>query len=142
MANLTKISNVIIEDQKENADINILDIYAAKFKMLKMNVKARKMIAKELSIEEQNALKWQTVGDVFSFIDTSSLAKEHPKEASRVLKIVAGIITAVIPASAPITAVVIALPQDKAAQLVEWLGKPTPEHIIHKIAEEKSKKAK
>ena len=38
--------------------------------MLKLNVAARKKIAKELAVEERNALRWQTVGDIFSFIDT------------------------------------------------------------------------
>lgn len=135
-----EIAKLIAEDQLENEDNGILEVYAEKFKMLKVNLKARKLVAKELSIDEQNALKWQTVGDIFSFIDTSSLAKEHPKEAVRVLKIVAGTITAFNPGVAVVTGIIIALPQKRAAQLIEWLGKPTPEHIVHKIAEKKAKK--
>ncbi len=137
--NVQEIAALIAEDQLDNKESNILEIYAAKFKMLKINIKARKLIAKELSVEEANALKWQTIGDIFSFIDSSSLAKEHPKEAVRVLKIVAGIITVIYPASAVITGIIIALPQSKAALMMEWLGKPTPEHIIHEIANKKAK---
>lgn len=138
---VTKVVSKEIIESDDNK-IGILEIYAYKFKMLKLNVVARKKIAKELSIEEKSALRWQTVEDVFSFIDTSTLAKENPKEAARILKLVAGILGAIFPAISPIAVVIVALPTKKAASLVEWLGKPTPEHVIHEIAKHKSKKAK
>lgn len=132
------MKNDIVESVNLTKDV--LEVYAAKFKQFSVNVKARKLVAKELSVDEQNALKWQTVGDIFSFIDSSSLAKEHPKEAVRVLKTIAGIITVAFPPSSVVTGIIILLPQKQAAEMMEWLGKPTPEHIVHKIAEKKGNK--
>ena len=138
------VAKVVSQEIVESDDnkIGIAEIYAYKFKMLKLNVAARKKIAKELTVEERDALRWQTVGDIFSFIDTSTLAKENPKEAAKILKLVAGILGAIFPIISPISVVILALPTKKAASLVEWLGKPTPEHVIHELAKRKSKKAK
>ena len=137
-----EIIQIVADNIEEEKDGGIFTAYAEKFKQFKINVKTRKMIAKSLSIEESKALKWKTVSDVFSFIDSSTLAREHPKEAARILKLVAGILTVIYPIITPITTAIVALPQKKAALLVEWLGKPTPEHVIHEIAERKSKGAK
>lgn len=62
------MKNDIVESVNLTKDV--LEVYAAKFKQFSVNVKARKLVAKELSVDEQNALKWQTVGDIFSFIDS------------------------------------------------------------------------
>ena len=137
-----QISKVIEDDQQENQENNLLDIYLEKFKNLEIDVQTRKVIAKELSVEEQKALNWKTVADVFSFIDSSTLAKEHPKEAARILKFVSGILAVIYPLIAPISAIIVALPEKKAALLVEWLGKPTPEHVVHEIAKKKSEGVK
>ena len=136
------INQLVTDTIDEEKDEGVLQLYAAKFKEFKLNVKARKLIAKDLKVDEKNALTWQTVADVFSFIDTSTLAKEHPKQAVKLLKEVAAIIGLVFPPTLPFMTLVIALPQDKAAQLMEWLGKPTPEHIAYKIATKKANKKK
>ena len=127
------VSDNISEDQE--LDTSIIDDYREKFKNLKLNLRTRKKIAKELDLGEKTALNWKTVGDIFAFIDSSTLAKEHPREASRILKLVAGIISVFIPVILPVTGIIIALPQKTAASLMEWLGKPTPEHVIHKFAD-------
>ena len=137
-----EVVQIISEAVVDQAEDNIFTVYAEKFKQFRINVKARKLIAKELNIDEQNALKWKTVQDIFSFLDSSNFAKEHPKEAVGALKLVAAILGAFYPAIALITTAIIALPQKEAAMLMEWLGKPTPEHIAYKYAEKKAKNAK
>ena len=132
------VTKVIVESANDE-EINIFTVYAVKFKQLKINVKARKLIAKELSASEQAALRWKTVQDVFSFIDISTFAKEHPKEAAALLKKIVGIIGIVYPIVIPFTSIVIALPTKKAAELVEWLGKPTPEHMLYNVAQYKAR---
>ena len=128
-----------IENASEEDDFEILDVYADKIKNLKLNVNNRKLLAKQLNVDEKTALNWQIVSDVFSFIDVSTLAEEHPKEAANTLKLVVGILAVMFPIFIPISAVVVALPYDKCAALLVWLSKPTPEHVVHKIAEKKSK---
>ena len=127
-----------IEDASEEDNFEILDVYADKIKNLKLSVNNRKLLAKKLNVDEKEALNWQIVSDIFSFIDVSTLAKEHPKEASNTLKLVVGVLAVIFPIFIPISAVVVALPQDKCASLLVWLAKPTPEHIVHKIAEKKA----
>ena len=134
------IGKNIAESNEE--EVSIIELYAYKLKTLKLNVTARKAVAKQLTVEEKNALNWQTVGDIFSFLDASSLAKENPKEAARLLKLIVGIVGALVPTFAPISAVIVMLSTKDAATLVEWLGKPTPEHVVHEIAKRKSKKLK
>ena len=136
------IAKVITESANDEEEVSIFTVYAVKFKQLTINVKARKLIAKELSADEQAALRWKTVQDVFSFIDTSTFAKEHPKQAASLLKKIAGIIGIIYPLVLPLTTAIIALPTKKAAELVEWLGKPTPEHVLYKVAQYKAKGAK
>ena len=136
---IAELVNNTIDEEK---DEGVLQLYAAKFKELKLNVKSRKLIAKELKVEEQSALKWQTIADIFSFIDSSTLAREHPKQATKLLKEIAAIIGLIFPLVLPFMSVIIALPQKEAALLMEWLGKPTPEHLAYSIAAKKAKKTK
>ena len=116
-------------------DNKLIDDFRERFQNLKLNLRTRKKIAKSLSIDEKKALNWKTVGDIFSFLDTSTLARDHPEEASRLLKIVAGIVGIAFPVALPITGAIILLPTNVAAKLVEYLGKPTPEHVVHAIAD-------
>lgn len=141
---IKKTAHVIGENiaEEQEIDFSIIDDYRDKFKQFKLNWRARKRIAKELNISEKAALNWKTIGDVFAFIDSSTLAKEHPKEAARILKLVAGILGAIFPVVLPVTGIIVMLPQKAAASLVEWLGKPTPEHVIHKIADSQAERAK
>ena len=130
-------SNLPKEDEK-----TLLDVYSDKFKNLKLNLRARKKVAKELNVKEKNALNWKTVSDIFSFIDSSTLAKEHPVEAARTLKIVLSVLSAIYAPIAPIAENVNEMSMKNIAKYMEWLGKPTPEHIIHKVAEHYSKNTK
>ena len=136
---IAKIIGLDLSKRKENEG-NILDVYAYKFKQLKLNASARKEMGKELSVEEKEAMNWETVGDVLSFFDASSLAKENPKESAGLLKTIVSIVGAINPKFKPIAKGINAVPDKQCALIIEWLGKPTPEHIVHEIAKKQSKK--
>ena len=141
-----ELTKTIENTLKKEAVTGVFTVYAEKFKELELNIETRKALAKKLDAKEQEALNWKTVQDVFSFIDTSTLAKEHPSQAVSVLRIVASIVAAacavVNPVVSIVAGVICGLPEKDAAILIEWLGKPTPEHIVYKIAEHNSKDKK
>ena len=135
-----QISKIVSEEMAAEQDNKLVDDLRERFQSLKLNLRTRKKIAKSLSIDEKKALNWKTVGDIFSFLDTSTLARDHPEEASRILKIVAGIVGIAFPVALPVTGAIILLPTKVAAKLVEYLGKPTPEHIVHAVADYQAEK--
>lgn len=139
-----QVSGVFGEQCNEDrSDENgLLRTYLRKFRNMELNLRARKMIAKQLRVEERNALNWKTTGDIFSFLDSSALAEEHPEAAVRAFKLVAGILAVTVPASIPITSAVLLLPPKVTVELMKWLGKPTPEHILHKACDRKAEDAK
>ena len=141
-------NNVVAKAVTNTADVavelgkNLLEIYTEKIKNLELNIKQRKELAKELSVDEKKAANWKTVGDVFDFIDTSTLAKEHPQEAAKTIKLVLSFLSIILvnPIVGAFATIINSLSDENAALLVEWFGKPTPEHVVHKIAEKKTKK--
>lgn len=137
---INKISKIVGEEMVNEQDNKLIDDLQDRFQKLKLNLQTRKRIAKSLSIDEKKAMNWKTVGDVFSFIDTSDLAQHHPEEASRLLKIIAGIVGVAFPVTLPVTGAILVLPPMVAAKLVEYLGKPTPEHVVHKLADYQAEK--
>jgi len=137
---INKISKIVGEEMVNEQDNKLIDDLRDRFQKLKLNLQTRKRIAKSLSIDEKKAMNWKTVGDVFSFIDTSDLAQHHPEEASRLLKIIAGIVGVAFPVTLPVTGAILVLPPMVAAKLVEYLGKPTPEHVVHKLADYQAEK--
>jgi len=137
---INKISKIVGEEMVNEQDNKLIDDLRDRFQRLKLNLQTRKRIAKSLSIDEKKAMNWKTVGDVFSFIDTSDLAQHHPEEASRLLKIIAGIVGVAFPVTLPVTGAILVLPPMVAAKLVEYLGKPTPEHVVHKLADYQAEK--
>ncbi len=122
----------------EAEDRGMLAVYIDKVKEINVNFKARRAIAKTLDIEEIHALRWKTVGDIFSFLDTSTLAKEHPKEFATTFKSAATTIGNIFPIIKPIMNAIKKVPDEKLARVLEWLGKPTPEHVAHVVANKKS----
>lgn len=88
--NSFKVANAVVSNLPKEDEKTLLDVYSEKFKDFKLSIRARKKVAKELNVKEKTALNWKTVSDIFSFIDSSTLAKEHPQEAARTLKIVLG----------------------------------------------------
>ena len=137
---INQITKIVGEEMTNEQENKLIDDLRERFQNLKINLKTRKRIAKSLSVDEKRAMDWKTVGDVFSFFDTSSLAKDHPQEAARILKIVAGIVGVAFPVTLPVTGTILVLPAPVAAKLVEYLGKPTPEHVVHKIADYQAEK--
>lgn len=140
--NSFKVANAVVSNLPKEDEKTLLDVYSEKFKDFKLSIRARKKVAKELNVKEKTALNWKTVSDIFSFIDSSTLAKEHPQEAARTLKIVLGVLAAIYAPLATIAKNVDEMSMKNIAKYMEWLGKPTPEHVIHKVADHFSKNAK
>ena len=117
----------------EEKDSELVKNVSEKLCRVKMNMQMRKSLAKKLSIDEKRALEWKIVADVFGCIDTAALAEEHPKDCARILKTIASIVGIFFP---PIL-IIDALPTSTCAKIVKYSGTFTPEHFIHKKAQEK-----
>ena len=121
---------------------SILNVYIKKLKKLKVDLPPRKAVGQELEVEEKTSNKWETIADIFSFLDTSTLAKENPEAVGSSAKRVFGILSKFIPVLEPINRVIKKFPSRNIATVVKWLGTPTPEHFIHMFAKRKAKETK
>ena len=129
-----------VEEAVDTGALNILDVYADKIKNLKLSIKTKKELAKELNVDEKTTMNWKIVSDLFSFVDIATLAKEHPNEISNTFKVIINALGSFLTVFKFIAPIANKLPKEKFAKLIEWLSIPTPEHLVHVVAEKQANK--
>ncbi len=94
--------------------------------------------AEAMGIEEEETTNgWQKVSDILGYIDTVKLAKSNPEAVKTVLITILGIISVIepTPIGEIITGIVMLLPANVVAKIVELLGYLLPQHWLNKGAE-------
>ena len=148
MDTATKINTTtkVLEENKEDlANSEILQDIAENIARVKMNAVLRVKLAKKLNIDEKRALEWKIVKDVFACFDTATFAKEHPEDATKLLKITVTIVGAICSVACPVLLAIVPvidlLPTKYCAKIVELIGYTTPEYYAHKFTDSQSEKA-
>ena len=92
--------------------------------------------------EEETTNNWQKVSDILSYIDTVKLAKSNPEAVKTVLITILGIVSVIepTPIGEIITGIIMILPANVVAKIVELLGYLLPTHWLSKGAEKLANK--